>query len=431
MMKNPINSIIICLGFLIVSGGEIYSQISENENHPQVMLPEYLSKVANSNLSYLAEQFNLSITEAQLKSAKVFNDPELSVSYSNNEDWKIEMGKSIETGLSYDINLGNKRRAGINLAKSQFDLSRLELDEFFRNLKANASFVFFEALKNKKLYELKENTYSMMHNLATSDSIRFSSGEITKIDAMQSALEAKSQMNELLEARKDYQNSLVILALMQGEKPTGLLKIPTGDFSFSDSIAYLPELIKNALENRAAIMIAVKNNEISERSLQLIKAERVPVIRLEAGYAHNYIVRNEIAPAPACNSYSAGISVPLKFSVINKGTIEAAKFDIEKNKISLQEVELEISSEVAQAYNNFISQNDKMQHYNKGLIDDAKQILEGRIYSYKRGENSLIEVINAQKTFNELQQDYYETMFGYASSIIELERVSGETLIKN
>jgi len=428
-MKKLICSFIICSAVSTFSAEKISGQAAASESNPQETFQEYLSKVAKSNLGYLAEQYNVTIAEAQLRSAKVFNDPGISVSYSNNEDWKMQMGKSIETGVSYDINLGNKRRAGIKLAESQYDLSRLELDEFFRNLKADASVVFFEALKNRKIYELEQDTYSMMRKLATADSIRFSSGEITKTDAMQSSLEANTRMNELLEAQTDYRNSLVALAQMQGKKAGGLPDTPAGDFVSADSTFYLPELVKSAFDNRSEIMIAAKNNEISERNLRLIKAERAPDISLEAGFAHNYIVKNEIAPAPACNTYSAGISVPLKFSNLNKGLVDAAKFDMARSKISLQDVELQISSEVTQAYNNFIFQKEKVQHYNKGLINNAREILDARVYSYQRGENSLIEVINAQKTYNELRQDYYETLFGYTSSIIELERVSGKKLM--
>ncbi len=427
-MMNRIYSILF-LCILIVFFSESYGQVILSENNQDETLTEYLSKVAKSNLSYLSEQLNINIAEAELKSAKVFNDPEFSIAYSNNEDWKMEMGTSFETGLSYEINLGNKRRAGINLAKSQYELTCLELDEFFRNLKADASIVYFEALKNKKLVDIEEDSYKIMQKLASADSIRFATGEITKIDAMQSALETNAQMNNFLEARKEFQNSLVTLAEMQGVTKIDSIGIPFSDFDFNDNPFSLSDLISNALESRTELMIAVKSNQISEQNLRLIKAERALDIGIEAGYAHSTIVNNEIAPAPAFNSYSAGISVPLKFSGLNKGAVEAAKYDIEKNKISLHEVEQAISMEVTRAYNDFVSQREKMVHFTKGLTEDAREILDGRTFSYQRGENSLIEVIDAQRTYNELQQEYYNTWFGYKAALVELERVSGKKLV--
>ncbi len=68
-------------------------------------------------------------------------------------------------------------------------------------------------------------------------------------------------------------------------------------------------------------------------------------------------------------------------------------------------------------------------HYTDGLTNDVKQIPEGRIYSYHRGENSLIEVIEAQRTYNQIQEGYYETLFEYTAALLELERVSGKKLL--
>jgi cobalt-zinc-cadmium efflux system outer membrane protein len=45
-----------------------------------------------------------------------------------------------------------------------------------------------------------------------------------------------------------------------------------------------------------------------------------------------------------------------------------------------------------------------VQQFDNGMLTDAKEVLEGKIYSYKRGETSLLEVLNAQRTYNDVQQ---------------------------
>ena len=44
---------------------------------------------------------------------------------------------------------------------------------------------------------------------------------------------------------------------------------------------------------------------------------------------------------------------------------------------------------------------------------------------YKRGETSILDVLVAQRTYNEVQQEYLETMKGYAASLVALERACG------
>ena len=57
---------------------------------------KYLNNVKECNIEYLAEKYNVDIAEANIKASKVFPDPELSVSYSNNQNWNLQMGYGID-----------------------------------------------------------------------------------------------------------------------------------------------------------------------------------------------------------------------------------------------------------------------------------------------------------------------------------------------
>lgn len=99
---------------------------------------QYIKTVAEKNSAYLAEKFNVDIASANLQAARVFNDPELSVTYGNNEDWSMQMGQSVEVELSYSFNLGGLRRARINAASSEKEVTQAALDAYFCNLRAEA-----------------------------------------------------------------------------------------------------------------------------------------------------------------------------------------------------------------------------------------------------------------------------------------------------
>lgn len=47
-----------------------------------------------ANLSYAAEKLNMNIAEAGVRAARLFNDPQLSVEYGNNQDWNMQMGRA-------------------------------------------------------------------------------------------------------------------------------------------------------------------------------------------------------------------------------------------------------------------------------------------------------------------------------------------------
>ena len=101
-MKN------ICSLILVLLPAALWAQ--------PVNYQQYMQAVARDNAALMAEKYNVEIAAANLQAARVFNDPELSLAYSDNEDNTLMMGRSYEAGLSYGVSLGGLRRARIGVA---------------------------------------------------------------------------------------------------------------------------------------------------------------------------------------------------------------------------------------------------------------------------------------------------------------------------
>jgi cobalt-zinc-cadmium efflux system outer membrane protein len=425
-MKKTIYFTFLSLLFLNALTNKAFAQKIPGHVKEPISLSKYLSSVIKGNLQYIASQFNVSISEAELNAAKIIPDPEISLIYANNEEKRLQMGQSVETSLSYPINLGNKRKAGIELARSQLELSKLMLEAFYQNLMADAALSYYACLKNEKKYQLQQDILDQLTRLARADSIRFSTGEATALDALQSSFEARSQQTNILQSLSELHNSYISLLVLQGKDLSDTINNPSDDFPSGQRDLSLDGLIEHALEKRADLLVALTNTQVSEKNLKLLKANRAFEFSLETGYSYNSIVKNEIAPAPAYNGLSAGIAFPIKFSSLNRGSVRAADLAVKQSEIAYRDIELQIRSEVICAYNNYITQNKKIEQYNMGLINDAEKILNGRLYAYQNGESDLLEVLNAQRTYTDLQMNYLDALFDYTSALIELERASGK-----
>ena len=395
---------------------------------------EYMNNVKNTNISYLAEKYNVDIADANVKAAKVFPDPELSVSYANNQNWSLQMGYGVDAELSYTLELGGKRKARIRAAQSEKEMTEALLEDYFRNLRADASIAYFEALKQKKIHEIQQSSYLRMFELAKADSVRFSLGAITEVDARQSRLEAASMLNDVYAGEGELHDMLVQLLLFEGNKNmeipdsiAGSLFYPKKEFNLQNF--NLQELIVTAQNNRADLQAAIKAKELSHNNMRLAKANRAIDLGVSLGGGYSSIVRNEIAPAPEFVGIAAGISIPLKFSNTNKGELRAAQMAARQSELAYEAIEQQIASEVVQAYNKYAISCRQVEQYNTGLLDDAELILNKIIYSYERGETSILEVLNAQRTYNDVQTSYNETLYNCTEALVELERACGLFLI--
>lgn len=394
-------------------------------NKRPIAFKEFIALVGKNNYSYAAEKFNVSIAETHILSSGIFPDPELSFGYFDNGQRRMNMGYGFNSEFSWTIELGGKRKARIDLAKSEYELTRILLQDYFRNLRADATLLYLQAIQNKLLLDVQISSYQTMNKLAQSDSLRFKIGAIKQVDARQSKLEAGSMLNNVYQAEAEWKISLSNLFVLTGKKQSDTLLFPLGDFSSFDRTFSLSDLITTALNNRADLLAALQNKKISQNLFKLAKANRVIDLGLATGITYASYVRNVIAPTPAFTSVNAGLNIPLKFSNNRPGELQAAYYAELQSDAQYRQIELEIQNEVTQAYFNYVALKKQVQQFNYGLLQDAKAVLDGKIYSYQRGETTLLEVLNAQRTYNEIQQTYYQTLYNYAAALVNLERAAG------
>lgn len=427
-MRHPLYKNFI-IAFLLLFGCKMLAQsetISHNTYVEKIIdYDTYLALIVDNNLAYAAEKFNVDIAKANVKSAYSFPDPELSFEATDNGERRMKMGYEFAASLDWTLELGGKRKARIELAKSESEVSKSLLEDFFRNLRAKATLQYLVALRNERLYNAQLEAYNNMREIARADSLSYAYGEISEVTARQSKLEARTIFNSVLEAQSECQNSLLNLMLLINKQPTDTILKPTGDFDSFNRDFLLPDLVVTAQNNRSDFMAALQNKSVAKRLTDLERANRKIDLGLSVGVAYSSYVRNVVAPTPSHTPVWVGVSIPLKFSNKHNSALRIAKFHQQQIEYNYAQIENEIEIEVTQAYKQYNSMRRQLMAFNDGILQEAKSILDGRIYSYKRGENSLLEVLNAQRTYNEIQQNYHDTLFKTAAALVALETAAG------
>ena len=423
-MKIKTTSILVTTVMMVATQAVNAQQNYFIENYEPIGFTQYLNLVGQNNLGFIAEKFNVKIVEANVISQKVFLDPELSVSAFDNQERSLQLGRGLGFDLDYNLELGGKRSSRIHLAKSEADMAEILLEGSFRELRADAAILFLESLKHKGLLDVKQKSYNAMKQLYEYDSLRYKLGEINETDMRQTKLEAAALLNEVYSQEAEFKSSMAELCELAGRTPEMLL-FPQGDFVETWRAASLQELRAAALENRTDLAIAMKQKEINANQLKLTKAERAIDLGLNVGYDINAEARNEIAPVPPFRAVRAGVSVPLRFSNFNRGTVIASQYSVEQSEIEYAAVELQIQREVTQAFFYYEGVQKQLLQYHLTILDDAKKVYDAILFKYRSGETNLLEVLVAQRTYNNICESYVETLFCYAFSIVEMSRKSG------
>lgn len=403
----------------------IYLLVSILAQAQSVTFDDYSKSVASKNAGYLAEQYNIDIATAKLEAAKVFNDPQLSVSYGNNQDWSIRMGQSIEAELSYELDLAGVRRARISCADTETSITRAAVAAYLGNLKYEAAQAWAEAWMLRKACEVMTASVGDLMQIARIDSIRLKTGDVGKTDAIQSSIEARTLSGELISLQAEYVNALATLSLFCGgdsisdiiDDELPLKTVPYG----------LENVCDLAVKNRSDLRAAELSLTLSENNLKLVKASRSFEMGLNLGYSYNTEVRNEIAPAPMYHGLSVGLTIPLKFSSINKGELSAARSQILQSAKYLESARTQVRTEAIQAYNSLVAAETVAEQFSGSILKDAQEMAEGRKQGYLKGESSLLELLAAQQTYRDVMKNYIDAIGRRYICQVALERATGSS----
>lgn len=382
---------------------------------------EFFQNVMINNLELIIEQYDVSIAEAAVVASRVFPDPEIEFLLHAFEDSDNGFRPTIEIEMEIPLELFGKRRYRIREAQAEAYAQRAQLEDFLRYLRADAGKVFAQALLQQALISRMNIILDELQQLVDANSARYDAGEIGRMDLLQTKLELNNYKAEVFEAKAEYNEIISDVYYLIGGIPEDSL-ILKGNLDIDPPLFVYEEIKQKTLNTRADILFAERMVQASEHSVSLARAERLPDISLMGGFNNEDV--------HGIRAAYVGLVIPLKFSGFNRGEFEIAYNQREQSKLMLEATLLDAEIQLKATYNNFLMMLEKKSLFTESILIDAETVIDAAVYSYERGEASLLEVLEAQRTMNEIYMNYYEALLQYSKAVIDLSKASGEWFVK-
>jgi len=248
-------------------------------------------------------------------------------------------------------------------------------------------------------------------SLVLINTYRLKNKVITETDLARTQLLAEQYNRDIVTARQVLFNQLQSLRYLLGT--TDSLSIALDDPTFQ-SITLPVDSLLGGTELRSDIQSARKNIEVSQTNIDLQKSLAYPQPELGAVY-------NPQNTIPYVGFYGT-VEIPI-FNR-NQGQREKAQvleFRAEQNLLA---TERRAEAEVTAAYRTYVTQRDNLTGYRANL-DKAETILNSVRYSYLKGATSVIDYLEAQRSWLDTQQRYYATMEAFRRSYVNLLFATG------
>jgi cobalt-zinc-cadmium efflux system outer membrane protein len=246
-------------------------------------------------------------------------------------------------------------------------------------------------------------------------------GEISGLDLKRLEVEKFKFDTDVANSERDYELAVRDLRVTLGGdyRAMDIEVVGTADYQpYQFSFA---ELRDKALAARPDLKAAQLSERAADASIRLQDAQRIPDVTLGAGV-------NQVPQGTS--NYNFGVGITLPVSDRNQG--ERAKALIEKRKAQNQEqlIANQVLSDVDKALVAFEIQRRRVELYRTGVLAKVNDIQNLTEFSLKAGESSTLDLLDAIRTRRETLAGFYQTLFDYQASLLDLELATATPLQK-
>ncbi len=355
-------------------------------------IDQAVTEAIEHNFTVAAERQNLGVADARVLTASLRPNPVLTASlmlpdatiFNNN----VNPREGIVRG---DVLLerGGKRDRRVEMAQAARDVTELQLQNTVRALALNVQSAFIDVQQAQSDLRLARESLAAFNEIVAINTERVRSGDLASVELARSHLAAMQFKNDV---RK------VDAKLAVG--PDALQAL---------AFRLRPDL--NALEREQA-------RSSADVRLQLVQGK--------IDYTLSAEFHRQAAPGSLTgNEWGLFVSAPIPIFNRNQGEAERARREARQAVARTTALQSDITSELRSAWDQFTAMRELVDTIEQQMLAQARDVRDTTGYSYRRGEASFIELLDAQRTFNDTMQSYNEARAEYARSLYTLDALTG------
>lgn len=325
--------------------------------------------------------------------------------------------------------LSGKRGLRSRVAREALAAARLSRADALRGLEGQVKQQFVQVFLAARSVEFARDVAAAEARTTELMQARYDAGAISEADLarVQTAkLEADQAVDQAIAALRGAQVGLAFLLGVRGRvpdfevvddrlgrsQPPGRLERETGE-----------ALLATALRVRPDVLAARRQEERARAGVDLALRQRFPDVSLSVGYAQEGTTPSAVSPP----TWSVALSFPLPLFYRQQGEIRRAEADQATQSIAVAKAESTVVSDVESAWAAYVAARALVRRMEGGLLERSKTAFDLVTIQYRKGAASLLDYLDAQRTWIANREEYLQDMASYWQAIFRLEQAVGES----
>jgi cobalt-zinc-cadmium efflux system outer membrane protein len=422
-MSNAMRVLYACLPVLLVQS----SWAQPAESTAPLTIDGAVKEALDRNLGLLAQRYNVSIAEAGLITARLRLNPVISV---GGDHLKAVPGYNEQSGAGppeynvrtdFVLERGGKRQSRIEVAQNGIQLAQLQFLDQVRKLILDVQSAFVDLQLAKANLALAEESLKALTEIVDVNAVRVKSGDLADVELVRSRIAALQFRNQVKQAELGVRTQKNRLQFLLGRTQPGAGFDIAGDFRGEKELVDPLQVRAKAEQLRPDLQALRREQARSQAELRLQLAQG------KVDYVIGTEYRRQQGLAGMGNSLGVFFQTNIPIFNRNQGEVERVRREQQQIEARLRELEASIAVEVENAYQQYTTALTLLADIEKDMLGQAREVRNITGYSYRRGEATLVEFLDAQRAFNDTMQAYNESRAEYARSLYALDSVSGST----
>jgi cobalt-zinc-cadmium efflux system outer membrane protein len=389
----------------------------------KITLDEAIQKALQHNHTLLAARTTIQQNQAQETTANLRPNPVLTAdalfipifSPDKLTHDTIDNLSEFDLGLSYLFERGRKRQHRLQAAQDTTAQTRLTVADNERTLTFNVASDFVSVQLAESTLAFAQQDLESFRSTVDIGESRYKAGDISEGDFLKIKLQLLQFQTDVSTAQLARVQALVSLRQMLGYE-----SVPA-DYDVAGELAYQPlhgqaeDLQATALQQRPDLLAARQGVTAAQSQHALAKANGKVDVTGTFNYTH----------VSDFNSGSFFVSFPLPIFNRNQGEIARTQYVIDQSQETAKAVSDQVMADVQNAYEG-VRQNDVViQLYQSGYLEASKQSRDISEYAYKRGAASLLDFLDAERSYRATQLAYRQQLAAYVLALEQVREAVG------
>jgi outer membrane protein, heavy metal efflux system len=327
----------------------------------------------------------------------------------------LDQTQQFDIGIGYLFERGHKRPRRLQAARDQTEVTRAQVADAERTLAFSVGQQFVGVLLAESTLQFARQDLQSFQQTVDISEAQLKAGYIGEGDYLKIKLQLLQFQTDVSSARLARVQALVSLRELLGYNAVPANYDVIGDLAYQPLKGTMEDLQLKALDLRPDLRAAKFGITAAQSQILLAKANAKVDVNGTADYTH--------VSGESTASFFVNFALPI-FNR-NQGEIARTGYALTQAQELQQSASDTVLSDVANAYEAIRSNDEVVQLYSSGYLKQAQDSRDISEYAYKRGAASLLDFLDAERSYRSVQLAYRQALGSYMTALEQLKEAVG------